>query len=98
MIGGLLTERSRHTAIVCLSICVPSHCPRQTLINIRGLDERPNLPPRQPLNFLHPQLCIVLQPWRTSIAVPRHSVHIGTHSLGLIFLAFQDRSEVGSEL
>lgn len=98
MISGLLMERSHHSTIVYLSICVPSHCPQQTLINICVLDERANLPPCQPLNSLHPQLCIVLQQFHTHVAVPRHTIYIGTHTLGLIFLDFQDRSEVGSEI
>lgn len=49
MISGLLMEQSHHSSIVYLSICVPSHCPQQTLINICVLDERANLPLVRPL-------------------------------------------------
>lgn len=54
-------------------------------------------PPVNPLTPYTPQLRIVLQQSHTHVAVPRHTLYIGTHALGLIFLGFQDRSEVGSE-
>lgn len=58
-------DYSHHMAIVYLSIRVPFHCPQHTLINICGLDERPNL-----LSLCPPQLCIVQQRSHTFHIMP----------------------------
>lgn len=86
----------RHTPIVLLSIRVPSYCTSQTLINIRGLHERPNLPPRHSLkapSLLHSALscCSPIPSW-LSLGI----LHMPAHIHLAPFLGFQDRSEEGS--